>query len=326
MQISSNYQILPNKYSALNYGYLQRNNRSQYSIQNVSADRNSINTCQGKINQITFAALPKEILLEKAEGILSRSIVFGPEEYKNLSNADAEILREYSKYFIEKDSRVINFILDFGRLFSKRIHEKYPNGFIFVPLGRSPAFLGKYLEFQGEDVKYCPISGLQRYKKFSTDFIKTYKKYLDTIGLTKEFAENTQKQIIITDHTNSGNTLAQFEDLLASPEIGIKEGEKVIFIPIIYSGFGRSGKGIFNCHWMYLRYKDDDCNIGEDYGDVVAIQQSHKKYTSIPWLYTDLKNLTEETLSKFYDNKNRFKENFDTKMMNFIIADSIYNK
>ena len=322
MNINCDYKISTKKY---NTALFNSRRKSQNNFQNyTSACKNIVeqksNDSNYITNIITFkSSLPLYMQLKKeVEPILVRNIVFGPNEYKNLSKTDLITLRKFGEFF--KGSNVTRFILDFGEMFSNQIHNKYPEGFVFVSVGRSPAFLGKFLEFQGEDVKYCPISGLSRCDKISQNFIEKYKKYLDTIGLTKEFVENSQKPIIISDYTNTGLSLYRFEAFLALPEIGIK-GDKIIYSPIANNGFSENKNSIFNCSWTDLYYKNVDYDISEEYGRIMSLSL-HKDYTSIPMFYTWFGNyILDDILGKFYNNGNKFEENFDTKMVNFLIAE-----
>ncbi len=346
MQISSIYL---NKNSCVNYNCKNNNNSSQYPAQNIAFGQlygqKSLTSLLCKYipslqTKKQYQTAIKEQYLNAiehckndAEQIFSRSIVFGSEEYQNLSNKELTTLRKYIDIFYKTDIlynyeekfKCANFIKSFGKLFSERLHEKYPEGFIFVSVGRSPAFLAKYLEFQGEEVKYCPISGLHcnYLQHFPVSFIQEYKNYLYNIGLTKELAENTQKPIIITDYVEHGHTLYYFRRLLTLPQIGIKEGEMVKYSPITACNYFEEGNWIFKSkpviYDKFGRY---------DYREFMNNEKT-KQFTSIPSL--GVKSLKPgsrgyEILQKYYQDGNKFEEDFDTKMMNFIIADSIYNR
>ena len=321
MQISSCYQILP-KIKSRTYFYNQQNkNRPKNSIENNNTQFVNKNfDLNYYINSnIVFRANSYEAKLKlAAEEILNQNTIFDLEKYKKLSRKEIDILREYGEIFKQTDKRTINFIINFGKQFSQRLQEKYPNSFTFVSVGRSPVFLAKYLEFQGEDVKYCPISdianGFFKPGEYSSGFIKEYKKYLDSIGLTKEFVQTTKKPIIITDYTYEGCSLSNFRMLLASPEIGITEGEKVKYCPITECEIFKRENWIFDCGF----------ENSKEYIDIMENEMT-KLYTSIPYFnyrkYQD--GLYSAILDKYYQNDNKFEENFRTKIVNFLIADSI---
>ena len=316
MKISSNYNIIPNlKY----YNAQQNQNKSQNSVQNSTYIENRVYNCNMYTTQnIAFKASVNPVNVEK---ILNRNIVFGLDEYKKLSNRNLKILREYGKSFKEADERVVNFILKNGKRFADRLHEKYPDGFIFVSEGRSPAFIAKYLELQGEEVKYCPMSfNTGGWKAFSPEAVEIYKKYLDTIGFTKEFAENSQKPIIIADYTVSGATLTEFKDFLESA-YNIKAGPKLKYCPLTADHCTYSfdtNDCIFSCTDLEL----DDRYFYRN----IMFDSLHKKYSPIPWIGPKYYDETKETFDKFFQSGNKFEEDFNVKMMNFLMADSIYNK
>lgn len=329
MNLSCNYKISPDRNLSARYNVQQ----GQKGVKNLTKPFNVFINSEIKNDEfitknISFKSGINEYfeLKKLAEPILARSIVFGPNEYRNLSKADLDILRKFGENY--KDSGITRFLLDFGEFFSKQIHKKYPDGFVFVSVGRSPAFLGKFLEFQGEDVKYCPISGkLESYRSnISPSFAKKYKKYLDTIGLTEEFVKNSPKPIIITDFCNTGQTLYRFEKFLELPEIGIK-GEKLIYSPITDNGFWENKNSIFNCCWTDLHYENVDYDISEYYGSIMPFMLHKEKFTSIPQLYVWFDdNEADEIFGKFYSNGNKFEENFDTKMINFLTAEKVLSK
>lgn len=283
---------------------------------------------------IASTLLIQETIKDLAEKILNRNIVFGPEEYKILSSDDLKILREYKDSFIKEDERTIKFITDFWKLFSNQIHKKYPDGFIFVAVGRSPAFLAKHLEFQGEEVKYCPISSIGcKPKTFSHYFVNAYKKYLDIIGLTKEFTSNSKKPIIITDYTYEGYSLRNFRELLAHPEIGITESENVRFSPITRCGGFYRENSIFNdCPTMsddYQFLRKEEWDFPDNlYNDIMS-NMKHKKYSSVPNIKAinfEPQDYYDRELKSLCKNWGVFEEDFKSKMMNFIVADEINNE
>ncbi|MBO6088565.1 hypothetical protein J6P92_09535 [bacterium] len=327
MNIYYNYNLPSNLYSKPYLNYKKSKSKFQSSDLNSSICLKENIQCDRYIKNVAFTSSLTDIhLVNAVESIFNRSIVFGPEEYKILSSAELNVLREYGKHFTEANSKIVNFILDFGKLFSERIHKKYPNGFIFVSVGRSSAFLAKYLEFQGEKVKYCPISNIRHHIEFSPYFVQQYKKYLDSIGLTNEFVQKTQKPIIITDYTHLGGTLDNFSNLLAMPQIGINKGGSVIFSPITKGNSRYSrGNNIFDC-WPHKinNYFEDKYGFSDAlYIDMMGNDKT-KKFTSIPHLDPVSYNpYGEKIFNKYYQNNNRFEEDFNTKMMNFLIADNV---
>lgn len=328
MNITTNFYRFNSPVSLTTFNDLQKKNRLQNSVQR------RVNT-----NNIVFkAAIPEAELKNMVKTIFDRSKVFGPKEYKNLSADDLDILRQYETTFREIDwnNKIINDITEFGKMVSDRIHEKYPQGFIFVSVGRSLASCAKYLEFQGEDVKYCPASGLRggfyRNEDFKPEFVKEYKRYLDSIGLTKDLAETTKKPILVSDYTfeAEGHTLDNFRTLLSLPEIGIHERNMVKYTPV-------SGMRLFDRKNWIFDYTEDPVYKYHRLKDSWFSRYYHmlandrmKFHCSVPGfdIYDYMngmyhKEYYTELLNNYYNNGNKFEESFETKMMNFIIAESV---
>ena len=133
--------------------------------------------------------------------------------------------------------------------------------------------------------------------------------------MTADLARTTEKPIVITDYEFYGGTKRNFLKLLELPEIGIERGEKVVFRNIADIASERAEVDKFPAktyHWLF------DETMAE------------KRYTSIPRIDASRYKAGceyEEEFNKYYQNGNRFEENFDTKMMNFILAqDAKYKK
>ncbi len=328
MNITSNFYRFNSQTQLTGYNNSQKKNRLQ----------NSTHHYVNSHNNVTFkAALPEAELKSAAKTILDRSKVFGPKEYKSLSADDFDILKKYETFFrqINCNNEIINDIIQFGKMVSDRIHEKYPNGFTFVSVGRSLASCAKYMEFQGEDVKYCPASrlrgGFHRNEYFKPDFVNEYKRYLDSIGLTKELAETTKNPILISDYTfeAEGYTLENFRRLLSLPEIGISEGDMVKYTPI-------SGMRLFDRKDWIFDYTEDPIYSVTRLKDTWFSRYYHllandrmKLYCSIPgfdiydYMYGEYgKQHYGNFFNNYFNNGNKFEEKFETKMLNFIIAEN----
>jgi len=172
-------------------------------------------------NNINFNGLnPDEILKPFAK--------FGISEYKKLTAKQIEALRSSLSEKLIKDRDAVITLSD---IVKQNLEKMHPNGYVFVPIGRSAAVIGKALEYQGTDVKYCPMSNLARgfkRKKFKnliselpTEKISIYKDYLDSINLSIDMIKESNKAYVITDFVNSGDTLKNFQILLSHPEINI---------------------------------------------------------------------------------------------------------
>ena len=105
-------------------------------------------------------------------------------------------------------------------------------------------------------------------------------------------------------------------------EIGINEGKNVKFCPITASLKFKRENYIFN-HDPYNNFAvSEPWNYSDKkFIDNMEYEQT-KWFTSIPYL--DAKsfgNREENILNTYYQNGNKFAENFDTKIMNYIIAE-----
>lgn len=207
IRINNKQNIYP---PALNYQKLQ-NNRCFWN--------NSINNDIFIKNKTSFTGLnPEEILKPFTK--------FGIAEYKKLHPEQIKALRESLSEKLIKDRDAVILLSDDV---NQNLKKMYPNGYTFISIGRSPAVIGKALEYQGIDVKYCPISELSSSMfnakdmilKFKQEKVIKYKNYLDSIGLSSEEIKKSKKSYIFVDYTKSGDSLKIFKVLLERPEIGI---------------------------------------------------------------------------------------------------------
>lgn len=155
---------------------------------------------------------------------------FGIKEYNTLSERDKSSLKKYWPF----EAQDVKNTLFLYKTMKANLVKKFPKGFTFVSVGRSPSVLAKTLESEGFDVKYCPISGINNdifFNKLPKDYIKNYAKYLESIGITKQTVNKANKPFIFVDYTFSGKSLKNFEELLAKDEIDVK-GSNVIFLSL----------------------------------------------------------------------------------------------
>ena len=153
---------------------------------------------------------------------------FGIAEYKKLIPEQIEALRaSLNKELIENR----NITIAFSNIVKTNLDKAYPKGYVFIPVGRSPAVIGKALEYQGVDVKYCPISlnkpmfgrgnDLEKFI-FNSAKIAEYNKYLTSINLSRREIKNSNKVYVFADYTHTGKSLKGFKEILEGSEIKIK--------------------------------------------------------------------------------------------------------
>lgn len=285
-------------------------------------DRNLLKTHRRIKNSELHSLYMAGIDENKATEIFNRSKEFGVNEYANLTKSELEILRKVTSGAFDDDEDILGFVnfvyqMDrtqkIGAAYSKKLDELYPNGYTLVTVGRSPSLLGKYLEFQGKDVKYVPISNIREVEIFPSAVVQNYKNYFDSIGLTKEFIDKSETPIVITDFVDSGLSMKNFEKLLAHPEIGILASEKVQFLPMNrkYQMLnGESSDAIFSPLDKNYPAKAIDYTIRpgmSDYNDL---------YSPIPWFGTDRKESIVEVMKDY-------NQRLSCKKMLFCIIDAL---
>lgn len=153
-------------------------------------------------------------------------------DYKTISKEQINILRDD----LSLNTRLIearNAAIVLGNIVKTNLDKLYnPNQYVFISIGRSPAVIGKAIEYRGVDAKYCPISELGS-NDLGYDFkdvishlapqkVLKYNEYLESINLTNNKIKQSNKHYIFTDRSPTGQTLKNFQILLERPEIGIK--------------------------------------------------------------------------------------------------------
>lgn len=204
------------------------NSKNIYNLtQNYQA-----NTQKQKFNSVKNDVFLKQPSFNglNPEEIFRRFSIFDIAEYKKLLPLEIKIIRENMDYklMIDRNAAIV-----LSKAVRANFDEVYPNGYVFVSIGRSPAVIGKSLEYQGINVKYCPISELGKKPSGRPGFfdnisilpsktVHKYKEYLNKIGLSMEEIKNSANTYVFTDFCGTGNSLKLFQTLLERPEIGIK--------------------------------------------------------------------------------------------------------
>jgi len=164
-------------------------------------------------------------LLERALSKLNRINMV---EYNSLSKEEIQILRE------EVNKKGKSFLADITKhhyaaeSIKQAFDKEYGAGnYVIVAIGRSLSSVAKLLSLKmgEENVRNIPLSGLGRFspkenkpfEKFGTEEEKeNYKKYLDSVGLSRENIENSGKQYIILDYAYTGRSLKNAYKILTS--------------------------------------------------------------------------------------------------------------
>lgn len=169
---------------------------------------------------------------EKMYSILQKFRVFNIEEFNKLTEEEKLQLRAFYP-FPKSDFKNI---MRLHKTMEKSLNKKFPNGYIFVSIGRSPSIFAKILEFEGKESKICPISYLResqnKASRLSSEKVSAYGDFMKEIGISKETVANTDKPFVFVDYTDTGTSLNNFKDILARDEIGIKEGKNAVFLSL----------------------------------------------------------------------------------------------
>ena len=121
---------------------------------------------------------------------------------------------QYNEIVAEQIKKVLNDKLGIGN-------------YIVIPIGRSLSSIGKCLGYKiGEDnVKSLPMSRGWRFlnlEKCKEDF-DAFSKYLDSVGLSKEEVEKSNKHYVFIDYCCSGDSLRGVKNLFESKICGHRD-------------------------------------------------------------------------------------------------------
>lgn len=159
---------------------------------------------------------------KEAEQILNKNRTFGIKEYKKLTPKEKIILE---KKLVREYRFDTHDIMHLSNTLKHNLEQRFPDGFTFVAIGRSPAQFTDIFKYQGLDAITCPISDLKGdgliHKRLSSEKVTKYGEFLKTLGISKETVEKASKPFVFVDYTFRGASLKNFEEILKRPEIGI---------------------------------------------------------------------------------------------------------
>ena len=288
----------------------------------LNINKNKISRQPVNYNLTSFkgrSVLPTDTVEFSKENIyknaLSKLNKITKEEYLSLTPKEKEFLRTKikTKRFakaIELHNYAANSIKDF---MDKKHGE---NNYVIIPIGRSLSSIGKMLEFKigKENVKNIPMSDMGRF--YSTDNLSSiekfsklkgfdsFKKYLKSIGLTKEIVENSNKNYIIIDYTCSGRSLSAAYSILTSNLLLGNTQENIHRIPISRILPKNNSESIFL----------DDIFYTHSYKDFSFVKKTNQDFTNI-----------EEAADYQKNNKNN-KQIEKIKLFGFALLDKEFSK
>lgn len=145
------------------------------------------------------------------------------DKYKNLSLVDKLKFRLLTPLFMKRDVRMNYYAACHSCQYFDKLYGR--DNYTLMIIGRSVASIGETIGLLGRDVKFLPMSAISDSLPESIEHIDVYRKYLASIGLTKEFIEkNPKRSFILMDFVSSGGTLENAHkflsrsDLLGNPD------------------------------------------------------------------------------------------------------------
>jgi len=162
---------------------------------------------------------------------LSKFKDFTIEEYKSLSN---EEIAKINEDIDTNGCRNYEYDLGMHKLMcsgmKSYLDKKYgKNNYTVITLGRSVSSLGKGLGYKiGEDnVKMLPMTSAGRFCLTSdtSENVKSFNEYLDSVGLSKENIKKSGKEIVLVDYSYTGRSLLGARKLLQRDDIWGKDKE-----------------------------------------------------------------------------------------------------
>lgn len=178
---------------------------------NVNSSRVNTRTAQASCENVSFGAKPVRVNCKKLEGLTY-------DKYKNLSFLTKLKYRIRTPLMIRHDADVnykaaLKTMSYFDNLYGA-------DNYTLMIIGRSMATIGETVGLLGRDVKLLPMSGLSNGLPANIKNVDVYRKYLESIGLTKNFIEkNPNRKFILLDFVSSGESLENAHKFLSRPDL-----------------------------------------------------------------------------------------------------------
>ncbi len=230
-----------------------------------------------KINKITKAEYDSLTGFEKLELRYKVNDLYNPNEAIPSEIKDQIAIHQYAAEAIKK-----SFDAQYGE-----------NNYVVIPIGRSLSSIGKKLSLKiGEqNVKNIPMSDMGQfftdgsmistYQDKNEQFtemkcFKDYKKYLASIGLSKEEIEKSDKQYILMDYCSSGESLKGAYIVLTSDELLGNEKKNISYCDVRDALSPIENKKVITrlgeelSHSKYKKYS----TLGRTHWDVLPLEQA----------------------------------------------------
>lgn len=151
------------------------------------------------------------------------------DKYKDLSFFDKLKFSIFTPLSIRRDARA-NFYA--ARSARRYLDDKCGrDNYTVMVVGRSMASIGETMRDLGRDVRFLPMSQLADGMPENIEHVDVYKKYLDSIGLTKELIEsNPEHHFVLIDYVSSGESLRNAHKFLSRPDL-LGHPERIEMVP-----------------------------------------------------------------------------------------------
>jgi len=230
---------------------------------------NSSSTIDDLLNLLSFSGYKISVLEEK---IISNAIPllgknqFEKSDYENLTDKEKEIIRKLiqkpfqdSIFEFETNSVAVDFktVYDFTKDFKASLDKTYSNNYQIIGLGRSPDPFITVLKELGADATTIPFSkkNVNPYAMGKVPDLEPteWKNYFNRFGFNIDKANKSNKKLIFTDYTFSGETKEVFNNICVDAGL---DAEKYNFIPLQNliaktdsENIKHIKKKLFNCDW-----------------------------------------------------------------------------
>ena len=140
------------------------------------------------------------------------------EKYKDLSFWDKLKFKMLSPMGIKRDARASYYAARSAQSYLDSHYGR--DNYTVMIVGRSMATIGETMRLLGRDVRFLPMSDLSNGMPKEIENVGVYKKYLDSISLTKEVIENNpERHFLLVDYVSSGESLKNAHRFLSRPDL-----------------------------------------------------------------------------------------------------------
>ncbi len=221
----------------------------QLNIQPAAVSRENLRRPAEKMagDEFAFGARMSDVCLKKINSLTL-------EKYRQMSFFEKLKLRLITPFAIKRDAKA-NFYA--ARSAKNYLDHYYGTGnYTAIIIGRSMASVGETMRLIGRDVRILPMSNLADGMPKNIENVDVYRKFLESVNLTREIIENNPKHnFLLIDYVSSGASLKNAHKFLSRPDL---LGNPDRFTPIssqMLLGFNGIMASCLDCLFMLSRFK-----------------------------------------------------------------------